>query len=81
MSGGGFWTNMVTGEDDVAGLEDYSFPITQEIDEMSTKVQAVDVLVPPSGGAPHPRSTRPYSKRTKNFDLKVDEVVVAAWLT
>ena len=28
----------------------------------------------------HPRSTRPYSKRTKNFDPKEDEVVVAAWL-
>ena len=76
MSGGGFWTNMITGEDDVAGLEDYSFPMTQdtqEIDKMSTEVQAVDVPV-------HPRSTRPYSKRTKKFDPKEDEVVVAAWL-
>jgi len=74
---------MVTGEEDAPGLEDYTFPMTQdtqEIDEMCTEVQAVDVPVQPSGGAPRPRSTRPYSKRTKNFDPKEDLVVVAAWL-
>ena len=74
---------MVTGEDDVPSLEDYTFPMTQdtqEIDETCTEVQAVDVPVQPSGGAPRPRSTRPYSKRTKNFDPKEDLVVVAAWL-
>jgi hypothetical protein len=63
---------MVTGEDDGAGLEDYSFPMTQdtqEIDEMSTEVQAVDVLVPSSGGAPRPRSTRPYSNKSRQLKL------------
>jgi len=43
---GRYWTNMVTGEDDAPSLEDYTFPVTQdtqEIDEMCTKVQAVDV--------------------------------------
>jgi len=70
MFDGGYWTNMVTREDDGAGLEDYTFPMTQDtqdIDEMSTEVQVVDVPVQPSGGAPRPRSTRPYSKRTKKL--------------
>ena len=83
MFDGGYWTNMVTREDDGAGLEDYTFPMTQDtqdIDEMSTEVQVVDVPVPPRGGAPRPRSTRPYSKRSKNFDPKEDLVVVEAWL-
>ena len=53
---------------------------TQEIDETPTKVQAVDVPVQPREGAPHPCSTRPYSKRTKKFYPKEDEVVVSAWL-
>ena len=53
---------------------------TQEIDEMCTEVQAVDVPVQPSGGAPRPLTTRPYSKRTKNLDPNEDLVVVAAWL-
>ncbi|CAD6246536.1 unnamed protein product [Miscanthus lutarioriparius] len=81
MSGGGFWTNMVMRVDDGAGLEEFSFPMTQdtqEIDEMPTEVQAVDVQ--PREGAPRPCSTRPYLKRTKNFDPKEDEVVVSAWL-
>ena len=83
LSRGGFWTNMVTRVDDGAGLEDYSFPMTQEtqeIDEMPTEVQAVDVLVQPRESAPRPGSTRPYSKRTKKFDPKEDEVVVSVWL-
>ena len=49
---------MVTGEDDVPSLEDYTFPMTQgtqKIDEMCTDVQAVDVPVQPSGGAPRPQ--------------------------
>ena len=61
---------MVTGEDDAPSLEDYTFPVTQdtqEIDEMCTEVQAADVPVQPSGGAPRPHSTRPYSKRTKKL--------------
>ena len=49
---------MVTREDDVPGLKDYTFPMaqdTQEIDEMCTEIQAVDVPVQPSGGAPRPQ--------------------------
>ena len=83
LSRGGFGTNMVMGVDDGTGLDDYSFPMTQEtqeIDEMPTEVQAVDVLVQPRESAPRPGSTRPYSKRTENFDPKEDLVVVAAWL-
>jgi len=47
---------------------------------MPTKVQAVDVPVQPREGAPRPCSSRPYSKRTKNFDPKEDVVIVSAWL-
>jgi hypothetical protein len=60
MEGGGFWTNMVTGDDDVAGLEDLYFPMTQEtleIEDMPTEVQGIDAPVQPRESAPCPRST------------------------
>ena len=64
-----------------SGLEDLNFPSTnetQQIDETATEIQGIDV----EGGvvAPRPRSSRPNSKRSKNFDLKKDLVVVSAWL-
>jgi hypothetical protein len=34
MFDGGYWTNMVTGEDDGAGLEDYTFPMTQDTQDI-----------------------------------------------
>ena len=81
MSNNLFWTNMVSGEEDVAGLEDLNFSLPngiQHTDETSTEVQEIDVHSPTV--APHPRSSRPNSKRSKNFDSKEDLVVVSAWL-
>lgn len=51
---------------------------TQQIDETATEVQGIDV----EGGvvAPRLRSSRPNSKRSKNFDPKEDLMVVSAWL-
>ena len=46
---------------DVPGLEDYTFPMTrdtQEIDEMCIEVQAIDVPLQPTGGAPRPRGSQ-----------------------
>ena len=64
-----------------SGLEDLNFPSTnetQQIEGTATEVQGIDT----EGGAvaPRPRSSRPNSKRSKNFDLKKDLVVVSAWL-
>ena len=76
-----FWTNMIQGEKDIPGLEDLNFSLTnetQQIDDMVSGVQEIDVegdIV-----APRSRSSRPNSKRSKNFDLKEDLVVVSAWL-
>ena len=81
MSNNLFWTNMVSGEEDVAGLEDLNFSLPngiQHTDETSTEVQEIDVHGPTV--APCPRSSRPNSKRSKNFDPKEDLVVVSAWL-
>jgi len=64
-----------------SGLEDLNFPSTnetQQIEETATEVQGIDMEG--SAVAPHPRSSRPNSKRSKNFDLKKDLVVVSAWL-
>ena len=81
MSNEMFWTSMVQGDNSVPGLEDLNFPLTnetQQIDEMTTEIQGIDV----EGGvvAPLPRSSRPNSKRSKNLDPKEDLVVVSAWL-
>ena len=59
---------MVSGEEDIAGLEDLNFSVTngiQHTDETSTEVQEIDVHSPTV--APHPRSSRPNSKRSKKF--------------
>ena len=64
-----------------SGLEDLNFPSTnetQQIEETATEVQGIDMEG--SAVAPHPRSSRPNSKRSKNFDPKEDLVVVSAWL-
>ena len=66
---------------DISGLEDPNFPLTnetQQIDEMTTEIQGIDV----EDGvvAPRPRSSRPNSKRSRKFDPKEDLVVVSAWL-
>ena len=50
----------------------------QHTDETSTEVQEIDVHSPTV--APRHRSSRPNSKRSKNFDSKEDLVVVSAWL-
>jgi hypothetical protein len=83
MEEGGFWTNMIIGDDDVAGLEDLKFSMTQDTEqiyEMPSEVQEVDMPVTPLEGAPRSRGSRPFSKRTKNFDPKEDLVVCSAWL-
>jgi hypothetical protein len=78
MEGGGYWSNMVTGDDvDVAGLEDFTFPM---IHDMPSQAEQVDVQVQPRQGAGRPTSTKGSSKRTKNFDPKEDLVVCSAWL-
>jgi hypothetical protein len=83
MEGGGMWTNMVMGDDvDVAGLDDLTFPMTQDTHQMyevPSEVQPVDVQVKASQGVECPRSAKGLSKRTKNFDPKEDEVVCSAW--
>ena len=66
---------------DISGLEDPNFPLTnetQQIDEMTTEIQGIDV----EDGvvAPRPRSSMPNLKRSKNFDPKEDLVVASAWL-
>jgi len=72
---------MIQGEKDIPGLEDLNFSLTnetQQIDDMVSGVQEIDVegdIV-----APRSRSSRPNSKRSKNFDPKEDLVVVSAWL-
>ena len=72
---------MIQGEKDIPGLEDLIFSLTnetQQIDDMVSGVQKIDVegdIV-----APRSRSSRPNSKRSKNFDPKEDLVVVSAWL-
>ena len=66
---------------DISGLEDPNFPLTnetQQIEETAIEVQEIDMEG--SVVAPRPRSSRPNSKRSKNFDPKEDLVVVSAWL-
>jgi hypothetical protein len=47
MEGGGYWSNMVTGDDvDVAGLENFTFPM---IHDMPSQAEQVDVQVQPHG--------------------------------
>ena len=72
---------MVQGNQDVSGLEDLNFSIpneTQQIEQTATEAQEIDMEG--SVVAPRPRSSRPNSKRSKNFDPKEDLVVVSAWL-
>ena len=72
---------MVQGNQDVSGLEDLNFFIpneTQQIEQTATEAQEIDMEG--SVVAPRPRSSRPNSKRSKNFDPKKDLVVVSAWL-
>ncbi|KAG2606017.1 hypothetical protein PVAP13_4NG147942 [Panicum virgatum] len=76
-----YWTTMVQGNQDVSGLEDLNFSIpneTQQIEQTATEAQEIDMEG--SVVAPRPRSSRPNSKRSKNFDPKEDLVVVSAWL-
>lgn len=76
-----FWTNMVQGDDPVPSLDDLDFSLTNEThqtDETATQGQGIDVEGRAVGT--RPRSSRPNSKRSKNFDSKEDLVVVSAWL-
>ena len=53
MSNNLFWTNMVRGEEDVAGLDGLIFSLTngiQHTDETSTEVQEIDVHGPTVAG-------------------------------
>ena len=73
-----YWTTMVQGNQDVSGLEDLNFSIpneTQQIEQTATEAQEIDM----EGNvvAPRPRSSRPNSKRSKNFDSQEDLVVVS----
>ena len=76
-----FWTNMVQGDDPVPGLDDLDFSLTNEThqtDETATQGQGIDVEGRAVGS--RPRSSRPYSKRSRNFDQNENEVVVSACL-
>ncbi|KAG2542112.1 hypothetical protein PVAP13_9NG569528 [Panicum virgatum] len=76
-----FWTNMVQGDDPVPSLDDLDFSLTNEThqtDETATQGQGIDVEGRAVGT--RPRSSRPNSKRSNNFDSKEDLVVVSAWL-
>ena len=78
MEGDGFLTGILLNGDyrDVAGIDDLTFPITQDNEsthDLPSQVQQVDVEVQPT------RSTKG-SKRTKNFHRKEDEVVCSGWL-
>jgi len=94
MSGGGYWTDLVTGFDGVSSLDEFSFPMTQEtqayedvqveagVEEVEVQagahVEAVEVQSSASGKRPH--VPRPNAKRQKKFILDEDEIVVSAWL-
>jgi len=83
MEGGGYFTNLVTGDYvDVPSLEDLTFPTveTQEINDMACEAQLVDEQVQPQQGAGRRTSTKGSSKRTKNFDDDEDIAVCSAWL-
>ena len=78
MEGDGFLTGILLNGHygDVAGIDDLTFPITQDNEsthDLPSQVQQVDVEVQPT------RSTKG-SKRTKNFHRKEDEVVCSGWL-
>ncbi|RLN40584.1 hypothetical protein C2845_PM01G34710 [Panicum miliaceum] len=71
MFNDGFWTNMVQGDESVPGLDDLNISLTNETQQIDdTEVQGIDVKSGTVGSRPH--SSRPYSKRSKNFDPKED---------
>ena len=95
MSGGGYWTDLVTGFEGVRSLDEFSFPMTQEThayedvqvgagveeDEVQAVVGVEVVEVQSSaGGNKRPRVPRPNAKRQKNFIPDEDEIIVSAWL-
>ena len=95
MSGGGYWTDLVTGFEGVRSLDEFSFPMTQETHTYEDvqvgagveehEVQAVagaEVVEVQSsaGGNKRPRVPRPNAKRQKNFIPDEDEIFVSAWL-
>jgi hypothetical protein len=80
MSGGGYWTDLVTGFEGVHSLDEFSFPMTQETqayedvhvgagleeDEVQAAAGAEVVEVQSSaGGNKRPRVPRPNAKRQK----------------
>jgi hypothetical protein len=84
MERGGFFTNMLTGDDDhVAGLEDLTFSMTQGTEgtyDLPAEVEQLDVQVQLSQVVEPHRRAKGLPKGTKNFDLKEDIVVCSAWL-
>jgi hypothetical protein len=95
MSGGGYWTDLVTGFEGARSLDEFSFPMTQETqpyevvhvgaspEEDEVQAAAGDEVVEvmsSAGGNKRPRVPRPNAKRQKNFIPDEDEIVVSAWL-
>jgi hypothetical protein len=94
MSGGGYWTDLVTGFEGVRSLDKFNFPMTQETQayedvqigagleeaEVQAGAGGEAVEVKSSADGKRPRVPRPNAKRQKKFIPDEDEIVVLAWL-
>ena len=81
MSGGGYWTNLVTGFEGICFLDEFSFPMTQETkayedvqvragleeDEVQVAAGVEVVEMQSSAGGKRPRVPRPSAKSQNKF--------------